>query len=447
MRNAELIEDLTKILKNRVDEWEVFYSSQNGLSIEAKDGKVDAFKVSSSEGVGLRVFKDKRVGFSFTSMLSNGLMGELIENAVAGSIGVEPDEFLSLPFPVKNKSSEELILFDLSLDKVSEEDKIQKAISLEQAAKDFDPRVTKVRKASYGESYFTSRLINSMGIDAENSATFISSSIMAVAEDRGDSQMGWEMGLSHFAKDIDVAKIGRDAAKRAVLMLGAKAIKTVKCPVVIENIIVGELMELVAPSFQADNLHKGKSMLKGKKGKKVFSPKVTIWDDGLLPNGWATSPYDGEGVPRQKTCLVDKGVCTGVLYDTYWAKREGTSSTGNAMRSHFKSISTIGISNLYMEKGDLDLNGLLKSMGNGLLITNLLGVHTANPITGEFSFGADGLWVEGGEVSHAIRGAAISGNMLELFSKVDAVGEDLRFLGRVGAPSLLISEMEISGMG
>ena len=215
----------------------------------------------------------------------------------------------------------------------------------------------------------------------------------------------------------------------------------------IENIIVGELMELVAPSFQADNLHKGKSMLKGKKGKKVFSPKVTLWDDGLLPNGWGTSPYDGEGVPRQKTCLVDKGVCTGVLYDTYWAKREGTSSTGNAMRSHFKSISTIGISNLYMEKGDMDLNGLLKNMDNGLLITNLLGVHTANPITGEFSFGADGLWIENGKVSHAIRGAAISGNMLELFSKIDAVGEDLRFLGKVGAPSLLISEMEISGMG
>ena len=100
-----------------------------------------------------------------------------------------------------------------------------------------------------------------------------------------------------------------------------------------------------------------------------------------------------------------------------------------------------------MEKGDLDLNGLLKSMGDGLLITNLLGVHTANPITGEFSFGADGLWIENGKVSHAIRGAAISGNMLELFSKIDAVGEDLRFLGKVGAPSLFIREMEISGMG
>lgn len=443
-QKSEAIEDLAKLLKNKVDAWEIFYSQQNGLSIEAKNGKVDAFKVSSNAGVGLRVLKDKRIGFSFTSVLSKDSINELAENAVAGSKEVEADEFLSVPSPQK-KPAEELMLFDSALDKVSEEDKIKKAIMLEQAARGFDPRVTKVRKACYGESCVQSRLVNSAGIDVKKTATFITSSIMAVAEDRGDSQMGWDMDMGHFANDVDVAKVGRGAAKRAVDMLGARAIGTVKCPVLIENVIVGEFLEILAPSFYADNLNKGKSMLKGKEGKKIFNEKVTLWDNGLLPNGWNTSEYDGEGVPRQKTCLIAKGVCKNYIYDSYWAKREGKASTGNASRSNFKSISTIGISNLYMEKGETDFEGLLRQMGNGLLITNILGAHTANPITGDFSFGASGLWVEGSNIAYPVRGAAISGNMLELFSKIDVVGSDSRFLGSVGAPSVLISEMEISG--
>lgn len=442
---SETIDSLVKMLKRRVDDWEIFYSSQNGLSIEVKDGRVDAFKVSSNEGVGLRVIKDKRTGFSFTSFLSKDPLNELVENAITGSKGVTADEFLCLPLPQKTVA-EKPSLFDSTLAKISEEDKIQKAINLEQAAKDFDRRVTKIRKAGYSESFFRTRFVNSAGIDADNSATFVSSSVTVVAEEKGEAQMGWEMDMSHFVKDVDVERIGRDAAKRAVDMLGARAIKTVKCPVLIENIIVSEFLELIAPSFYADNVSKGKSMLKEKKGTNVFNEKVTIWDDGLLPNGWGTSQYDGEGVPRQKTCLVDSGVCAGFLYDTYWAKRAGAASTGNAARHNFKSFSNIGISNLYLEGGDTDFNGLLSSIGDGFLLTNILGAHTANPITGDFSFGASGFWIEGGNISYPVRGAAVSGNMLLLFSKVEVVGSDVRFLGNIGAPGLIIGGMEISGV-
>src|SRR3990170_8141372 len=197
--SEDRIEYCVKMLRRKTDAWEIFYSHQNGLSIEAKDGKVDAFKVSSSEGVGLKVLKDKKIGFSFASALSKESLRELVENAVQGSRGVTPDEFLSLPSP-KKAASDKPMLFDYSLDNVAEEDKIQKAIMLEQAARGFDPRVTKVRKASYSETVFESRLVNSTGIDTANKATFVSSNIMAVAEDRGDSQMGWEMDMSHFAK-------------------------------------------------------------------------------------------------------------------------------------------------------------------------------------------------------------------------------------------------------
>jgi len=442
---SEIVDSLVKMLKRRVDDWEIFYSSQNGISIEVKDARVDAFKVSSSEGVGLRIIKDKRIGFSFTSFLAKDPLNELVESAITGSKGVTADEFLCLPLP-KNAAAEKPVLFDSTLAKISEEDKIQKAINLEKTAKDFDRRVTKIRKAGYSESFFRTRFVSSAGIDVDNSATFVSSSVTVVAEEKGEAQMGWEMDMSHFVKDVNVESIGRDAAKRAVDMLGARTIKTVKCPVLIENIIVSEFLELIAPSFYADNVSKGKSLLKGKKGTKVFNEKVTIWDDGLLLNGWGTSLYDGEGVPRQKTCLVDRGMCAGFLYDTYWAKKAGASSTGNAARHNFKSFANIGISNLYLEGGNMDFNGLLSNMGNGFLLTNILGAHTANPITGDFSFGASGFWIEGGNISYPVRGAAISGNMLLLFSKVEAVGSDVRFLGNIGAPGLIIGEMEISGV-
>src|SRR3990172_1636636 len=237
-KSEGIIENLVKMLKHRVDAWEIFYSSQNGIAIEAKGGAVDAFKVSSSHGIGLRVLRGSRAGFAFTSMLSGGSIDELIDNAIMGSEGVEPDEFISLPSPAGRGTEEELMTFDPSLVQMSEEEKINKAVSLEQSAKGFDPRITKVRKASYHESFVTTRIVNFKGVDAGDMATFVSSSIMAVAEDKGDSQMGWEMGMGHFASDVDVVKVGRDAAKRAVDMLDARTIKTIKCPVVIENVII-----------------------------------------------------------------------------------------------------------------------------------------------------------------------------------------------------------------
>lgn len=444
-QGAEVTDDIANLLKHQVDAWEIYYSSNSGLGIEVKDSEVDSFKVSSNTGIGLRIIKDKKIGLSFINIPSKDSLADLVNSAVLSSSGVESDEFLSIPIPLKNQTTKGLMLFDSSLSELSVEDKIQRVKVLEQSAKDFDPRVKKIRKAGYQESISTNRVVNSMGIDAINSATYISFSIMTVAEDNGDSQMGWEMGLSHFAKDVDETKIGRDAAKKAVSMLASKTIKNIRCPVVIENIIACEFLEIIAPSFYADNLSKGKSMLKGKKGNKVFSQNITLWDDGILPNGWGTSEFDGEGILGQKTCLIDKGIFIDSLYDTYWAKRDRVSSTGNAIRSNFKSVSSIGITNLYIKQGALNMDGLLKNMDKGFLITNILGAHTANPITGDFSLGASGFWIENGKPVYPVRGAAIAGNILDLFSKIDVVGNDMRFIGKVGAPSLLVHKMDISG--
>ena len=206
-----------------------------------------------------------------------------------------------------------------------------------------------------------------------------------------------------------------------------------------------ELLQAFSGAFLGDNVSKGKSMLASLMGKDIVSKSINIIDSGLFKGGWATGMTDGEGVARRRTPLIEEGRLSSFLYDTYWGKISGAGTTGNASRSSYKGVPSIGISNLYIEAGKRGLDELLKTMDTGYFITELMGVHTINTITGEFSLGAQGFYVEGGEIKYPVRGMAISGELLGLFSKVEEVGCDQRFIGGSGAPSLLLSELDVSG--
>jgi PmbA protein len=445
------IEVVSGLLKGKVDSFELYMSQSRGLVIEAKNGEVDALRVSSDSGVGLRILSGSASdstggspGFAYSNIMTDLALAEMVELAIGGSHGASEDVALGFALPADGEASV-LDSIDPDFDSATEQEKIQKAINIESSARDYDKLVARVRKASYSESRSRSRTYNSRGVDTSYEGTFCSGSVMAVAEGDGDSQVGWEMELSHKRSGVDPVVIGRAAAERAVGMLGAKIPGSIKAPAVLENTVVMDLMGQLVSSFTADNVHKGKSMLMDKLGKKVVSDSITIWDDGLMQGGWASSIHDCEGVPTQKTALIAGGVCNAYLYDTYWANRTNAKSTGNAARGGFKGAPAIGTTNLYMEKGDVSLEGLFAEMGKGLFITELMGVHTIDPVSGEFSVGASGLWIEGGKIAYPVRGLAISGSLLELFSQVELIGSDMRFLGSVGAPSILISELHASG--
>lgn len=441
----ETIDSLRKLLEGRADSYEIFFSAQRGFGVEAKEGAVDALKVRSSAGVGVRTLSAMRQGFGFSSVLGQEALREMVDKAVSGSAQAGTDKYLRFPAPAGKVTEEGLAIYDKSFGAISEEEKIKTALEIERAAMEYDKRIKRVRKASYSESVTADRVVNSNGVDISHSATYYTGSVTAVAEDSGESQMGWEMGMGHESGSIDSVKIGSGAALNAVRLLGAQKITTVKCPALLENTVACELLEALAGSFLGDNVQKGKSMLIGKAGQKVASAALNIWDDGIMPGGWATAAYDGEGMAQGRTPLVLDGVCQGYLYDTYWAERAGKSSTGNASRSSFKSVPGIGITNLYIEKGGRSFTELMKEMDKGLFLTELLGVHTINTVNGDFSLGAAGFWVEDGRVAYPVRGMAVSGNLLELFSRVAGCGSDLRFIGSIGAPSLLINEVEASG--
>jgi len=444
MNQIEIADTIEKLLTTQaVDGYEISVGASHNLSIEVKEQKIDTFKCSAPIGVSIRVLKANGLGFSYSTSLADSDLERMVADAIISAENQTPDPCNGFPeprpFPVVEG------LFDGALALVDEDRKIQCAMELERLTCDADTRIQKVRKASYGESEYQVYIRNSHGVEGGFRGTSVSASVSAIAEQDGDSQMGWDFGFGTSFSDIHVEQIAASAASRAVGLLGARKIESMRCPVVLDNQVAADILEVLSSSFLAENVLKGKSMLAGKLGSEVFSRILRIRDNGILPGGMATAPFDAEGAPQQDTLLVEDGRVLSFLYDSYWARRDGVLSTGNSTRSGMKSPAHLGVTNFYIENGTLPATELLVGIAKGLLITDVMGIHTANPISGDFSVGAAGFVVENGAIAYPVKEIALSGNIIELFAAVESVGNDLRFYGSVGSPSLRIAALDVSG--
>lgn len=458
----KIIDQALAILKKKpIDGYEVYLLQSSHFDVESKEGKIESLQASQYVGMAFRTLHHQRMGFSYATFSDPARsagqhfsreLGRVIDDAVRGAETTSADPCFDFA-PSLMISPAPLPIFDETLGRISEKAKIEKAKSLEASAKSVDSeRIKKVRKASYGEVLSRTTLVNSNGFEFSYDHSLASVSVTAVAEEAGDSEMGWDFDFSHFFDQLDVESVGRSAGTKALERLGGRRIPSGVYPVLIRNNVASEFLSLVAHSFLTDQVQKGKSPLKGKRGEKFFSPFLTMLDDGLYSKGMSTAPVDGEGVPSQRTPLVDLGVVTGYLYDRYWANRENQSSagprvgsTGNSRRHGIKSPPGVGISNFFIEPGDRGLPKLLEDLSRGMVIEEVMGLHTVDPISGDFSLGCAGQWIERGERVHPVKSIAIAGNLFEVFRKVIGVGADLRFFGRVGSPSLLVKELLISG--
>jgi PmbA protein len=425
------------------DGYEISFGSSRNLSIDVKEQKIDTFKCSTPVGVSIRVLKSGGMGFSYSSSMEDSALSMMVENAIVGATNQTPDPHNAFPVPSEYPVIERL--YDEMMSSVDEQEKIGCAMDLERLALCADPRVKRVRKAHYGESCYEVWIRNSLGVAGKYQGTSVSCSVTVVAEEGDDSQMGWDFGFSNFFSELDVRTVAASAAAKALELLGATKVPTMRCPVVLDNYVATEILEVLAPSFLAENIQKGKSMLAGRKCESLFSRLIRIRDDGTLPGGMATAPFDSEGVPQQNTLLVENGLLKAFLYDTYSANKDGAISTGNGVRGGLKSPPRVGISNFFIENGTSSRAEMIQSINKGVLLTGVMGMHTANPISGDFSVGANGFYIDGGKLSFPIKGIAVAGNILELFRSVDAVGNDIRFYGSVGSPSLKIGALDISG--
>lgn len=434
---------LTSALEKGADEAEVYIKCSKGLSVEIKDQQIDSFESHLSFGYSLRVIKNGCLGFSYSVNMEE--IDTVVRNAIESTRWADTDKYLEMP----DKSDIATVdIFDTAVDSIGKDEAIRKVTILEESAYQEDKRIKKIRKARGAFSRSDTIIMNSKGVDTYYPSTACIAQITVIAEAGGDSQVGWDFAGSRFFNEVSFEDVGRNASRRALRLLGARKINAVEADVILDSAVAKDFLKIFAALLSAESVQKGKSLLSGKIGCEVISPKVNIIDSGLISGKLGSKPVDDEGVPSKEKTLIKEGVLQGYLYNTYTAKKDGVSSTGNARRGRFSELPSVGISNLYIEldsKSDVaTLEELFNAVDKALYVTDTLGMHTANPISGEFSVGVSGLWIDKGKIKFPVKEAIISGNILEFFGKIKAVGNDLRFYCNIGAPTLLIGQVDIS---
>lgn len=434
---------LGKLKSLKPDEFEIYLSRSSQTQIAAKDGKVDSLTRAEDVGLSVRLVHQRKFGFSFTTSLEKQAVERAVESAFEIAQVMPEDPLLKLDSFEPSRYAK-VHSVDTEGLRQPMTDKVNLALELESLCRKADKRITGIRSASISESFGQVCLVDARGTKISHEESLFTASITCKAEQDGDSQMGGDSDFNPKLSKLDCTKVAKNSAIYATELLGATPSPTLQCPAILRNNVMAELIDFLSSSFSAEQIDKGRSLLAGKQNEPIFSSKVTLIDDGLLPGGYGTAPFDAEGTACQRTTLVDKGIFKNALYDCYYGRKFKQKSTGTSARG-LKSPPRIGFTNLMIENGTQTLDQLVRGISRGVLITDLMGVHTANPVTGDFSLGASGLFIESGKITRPVKGFAVAGNLLELFKRITDIGNDRRFFGNVGAASVLVSEISVGG--
>ncbi|MFN4013421.1 MAG: TldD/PmbA family protein [Aquificaceae bacterium] len=422
-------------------EYEVYLERRGKTVIESSDERLENLIRSQEVGIGIRVFKDKSMGFAYTTDLGESSIKECVRVAMQVCQLTPKDEGFALG-SCQNMGSLQTY-YDKEGVNTPLEDKIALVIDLEKRAKALDGRVKGVRKVSIKELDLEVFSFNSCGLSYNYRGTWYTSMMAVLAEEGGDQSISYHFVGARSLHELPLQSMVEEAVFKATATLKPSPFETKKMPVVLYRDASAMILEAFSSIFLGDSLVKDKTFLKGKEGEKVFSKKLTIVDDGTLKGGFMSLPVDAEGHTMQRKLVVEDGIFKGFLHSTYTAIKSGNIPTGNSVRDSFRSLPTSGITNLYIQPGKVSLEDMLQ--GEVFLITDLMGLHTVDPVSGDFSLGASGIIYEGGRKKKSVRGVVIGGNIKELWGSVVEVGSDLKFYGNVGSPSLYVESITVGG--
>lgn len=424
---------------------EAFVQVGRESTCRVRDGEIEHLTQATSKGVGLRVFVKNRLGFAYTSDFDASGLNAFVDRAIQLAEAAAPNPLNGLPKDEELGAFPDVgPLFDAEVASLAPDWKIKAALAMEKVARSYDPRIKTIESVEAGETVGEVFLASSAGVTGASQGTSVYLYTAAVAEADGQLQNSWWYDARRFLKDLESPEqVATEAARRAVRMLGAKKVKSQHVPVVFDPMMAASFIGGIAGAVNGDSVFKKASFLADKLGATIAPPSVTIVDDGLMPKGLATSPFDGEGVPTRRSALIEKGVLETFLYDAFTARKAKTRSTGNASRG-YRSLPSIGTHNLFLEPGTITPEALIKDVPHGLYVTAMLG-HGANLVTGEYSRGANGLWIENGELTRPVQEVTVAGNMLDMLKRIDAIANDLTFRGSVGAPTIRFAELTVSG--
>lgn len=442
-----LARDAVAWMKSRSAETqaELFLSSGEARSVSRREGERDGVEASENAGAGVRVVRDGRVGFAAAGGADLETIKDLYARALEQLPHAEPDPRRVLPGPQAPAGDDALAatLWDETLFSAPWE-AVEARLREAEAAAKAQPRVARVMRVEYSETRGTVVVAGTSGLFASERGSSASVSLVVAAEDGAEVQLGEGYRAARRASDLEFAALGREAGLRASSLLGARRIKAGKRAILFEPWVAGEFLELLAELLSADEVQGGRSLLAGKLGTAVASPLVTLRDDPRRPGGLGSCRFDDEGVPTSDKAMIEAGVLRAYLHDTFSAAREGLASNGCAYRESYAGLPGPGSSNFYLAPGQTSREALIKDTKSGLLVAEVLGMHMVDPVSGAFSVGVSGLSIEKGRLARPVKGAMISGSLLDLLSRVDGVASDLTFQGSLGAPTFRISSLDVA---
>jgi PmbA protein len=414
--------------------------------IQVYEGEVESLSDAGGRGVGVRAFVDGRSGYAYGTDLSEAGVAEVAGAARAAADAADPDEHSGLPdecgaTPVAGLASP-------ALGDWSTERKVELALAIERAARS-RRGVTQVETATYSDAEGSVALANSRGFSAGYDATQAWAYASAFAGEGADLMTGLGVDLGRDPGALDPEAIGGEAADRALALVGARQPESRRCPVVLDAFVAASFIGFIGSMLSADAVQRGRSLFADKEGDEIANPALVVTDDATDPEGPASAPFDGEGSASRRTPLIGDGRLLTFLFDVRTARRAGRSTTANASRGSYRSPPSVGTTNLVLEPGGHDLEGLFREAGEGLFVTDVAGLHSGvNPVSGTFSVGASGRLIEGGAGGAPVRELTIASDLVSMLKAVREVGSGARWVpfgGSVKAPPILVGEMSVSG--
>jgi len=409
-------------------------------------GQVETLKESGSKSIGMRVFFGQRAASTYSSDFSRQGLDHMVKSALELAKITSEDPFAGIPDASQlGQISSNLDLYHEDVYSLPGADRIDYARRAEKAALDFDPRIKNSEGGSFDAATGHRVLANSHGFVGEYHRSYCSLAAVPIAQsDDGAMQRDYWFSVARTLKKLDPPeKVGKIAAERTLRRLGARKAKTAHVPVVFDPMVATSILEHIFEGINGDSVYRGASFLAGKLGQKIAGDNVTVIDDGTMPGGFGTTPFDGEGIPTLRTVVIENGVLKSYLLNTYTAKKLGLQTTGNASRG-LAGTPGIGPGNYFLQPGSKTPKELIAEIQDGLYVTEFLG-HGANLVTGDYSRGASGLWISGGELTYPVEEITVAGNLKEMFFNISEIASDLEFRGSVAAPTFRIDGLTVGG--
>ena len=426
---------------------EVFYTAASEFETDVLRGEILRYSVSDSMGLGFRGLIGGRMGYASTQILDDDAVDQLVDGAKMNATLIENTDKQFL-YP-GDEDYPTVDAYNPALETITAAEKIEMARSLEQKALAEDKRITQVDGCVVFSESSETMIRNTLGLNVSAKTNALGGFVGVIARDGDQVNSGSSTFCVHTMNELDLDKVARLAVAEAVDGLNPKSAPSGMTRVLLSPDAAFSLLRTFSGVFSADSAQKGMSLLKDKEGKIVAGECVTLMDNPLLSGSPASRPFDGEGVKTEEKKIIDSGKLTTLLHNLKTAHKQGVKSTGNATRSYNSALS-IAPSNFYFLPGESTPEALMERMENGLLITELQGMHAgANPISGDFSLSAKGFAVRNGKRAEAVAQITVAGNFYTLLGDIEAVGNNLKFsfpsLCRFGSPSLLIRELAIAG--